>query len=107
MTTINFSSYSLEELFQALEGIDDYEFQENALAIYQLLLAKLKIEPHTHNYVDLGYESNGFVEAIYIGLVDFPLDEIFEEIHIQNIQMKDKIMRLNALLLEKHKNNTD
>ena len=98
--SIDFSNYTLDELLQSLEGVDDIAYPENAMTIYKLILGKLNLD---HSEIDakaLGYESSEFSEMVFMGLIGFPFESLVKDQHLQNVEMKEKIERLNKRIIE-------
>jgi hypothetical protein len=95
---INFSEYTLEELVQSLEDVDELEFPDNAMKIYKLVLEKLSLDYRAVDAKALGYESGVFSEVVFLGLFSFPFESLIKEQHILNADMREKIKRLNDRL---------
>jgi len=93
--SIDFSEYTLEELLQSLESVDDIEFADNAMTIYKLVLDKLNLDYKSVDAKALGYESGVFTEVVFMGLISFPLASLVKDQHLLNANMRDKINRLN------------
>jgi len=53
---IDFNSYSTEQLYSALEGVDHDQYPDQALTIYQLLLNRLGLD-----YRKVDAESSGYI----------------------------------------------
>jgi len=96
--SIDFSKYTLEELMQSLESVDDIEFPENALTIYKLVLDKLELDHKNVGAKTLGYEIGIFSELVFMELISLPFESIVKDLHLLNSEMRDKITRLNTRL---------
>jgi hypothetical protein len=96
--SIDFSEYTLEELVQSLEGVDEIEFPDNAMKIYKLVLEKLNLDYKSTDAKALGYENGAFSETVFSGLFSFPFESLIKDQHILNVEMREKIKRLNERL---------
>ena len=96
---IKFESYSTEQLFDALEGVDDIKYRDNALRIYQLLLKKRNLKHQQATPELLGYQDQSAFKTWFLSLL--PIVSWFNDDQQKlNQIMRDKLQRLKAILDE-------
>jgi len=81
---IDYSNYNTEELFQALESVDDYEYRENAIRLYKLILKRLKLDFKSVTAKSLGYEITDAGEMAYMGISNLPFQGILTDLNSYN-----------------------
>jgi hypothetical protein len=88
---VDFSKYTKEELFHALESVNDEKYPENAVEIFSLLKSKLAFEKGS---IDERYEEpEGLLELVLIHIFSYR-DDTFER-----FAMRDKLIRIRKLVV--------
>lgn len=99
--TIDFSKYNYEQLVDAFERVDDELYPQNALEIYQRILAHLNIDYKDATAESLGYEGETTVGWLLGGLFRNPFFMIMSaEDELIRRNMRERISRLNLLIAQ-------
>jgi len=83
----DYSTYTESELVSTLETIDDREFPERALEIYDCLSKALQVKSDT---IDSRYTEDGFLGE----LVDFVLSVTVSGLQPAKADMREKLTRI-------------
>ena len=89
---VDFSGYTREELIEALEGVDDENYPENAVEIYSLLKIKLSSEKVVID--DRYHEEDGVLENV----LEFMFFPVLSGQKIKKFEMKEKLLRIRKLV---------
>ncbi len=94
---INFSSYSVNQLYQSLEDVNDEMYPDNAIEIYKNLLFKLNI-----SQLDLeesGYRDSIVDDFVLSTLIGNPMKMLLfgDYWNITN-ELEEKIKRIEVLI---------
>jgi len=102
---VNFETYSMNQLFDAFEGVDDIKYPENALTIYRLLLEKLNLNYNDVTAEVLGYKDDNSLKSWLFTLIPFVTAFEMDQDMLNN-KMNEKITKLNSKLnsFDKNKN---
>ncbi|WP_395376631.1 hypothetical protein [Marinicella sp. W31] len=100
---VDFKAYSTEQLFEALESVDHYQYPDRALVIYQLILNRLKLDYKETHAETLGYSYEAHNQTVINRILYFLIqylgsslgDLVFAERHLLYTQMQEKIEWLN------------
>ena len=96
---IDFTEYSIDQLMESLEGVDDQKYPKNALVIYKTLLMKLSLDSNLVNAKTLDFENSNLLEIGLVALVGGSLTALLMgEMYQKNDEMSEKILRLNDLI---------
>ena len=96
---INFTEYSIDQLMQSLEGVDDLKYPKNALTIYKTLLMRLNLDSDIVDAKTLGFENFALLEMGLYALIGAPLTALLMgDMCHKNDEMSEKILRLNDLI---------
>ena len=96
---IDFTEYSIDQLMESLEGVDDQKYPKNALVIYKTLLMKLCLDSNLVNAKTFDFENSNLLEIGLVALVGGSLTALLMgEMYQKNDEMSEKILRLNDLI---------
>lgn len=93
---IDYTKYSLEQLFEAFETVDDQQYPENALAIYRQILIQKKLSYKKVSGELLGYGDKGWFDYL-VTLIPFIAPFEMDEENLRAV-MQEKVLRLNHML---------
>ncbi len=98
-TSIEIAHYTPEQLVEALISVNDEVYFDNALMIYQTLLAKKGWHHNDTNAARLGRENHWLLELLHeVGLGTFILSGTLDDIYMENHHLEEKVQRLNDYL---------
>jgi hypothetical protein len=93
---VDFSKYTKEELFHALESVNDEKYPENAVEIFSLLKSKLASDKGS---IDEKYEEPvGLLENV-LEYTLFRFLSHFDEDPIKRFAMRGKLIRIRKLVV--------
>lgn len=98
-SAIEINHCSDDQPLEALVGVDDGVYFENALFIYQTLLARKGWYCKNVNAESFAVKNNWFLESVHMGLIGVPfLNGLLHDLYKENHQLEEKIYRLNKYL---------
>ena len=91
---MNFTEYSIDQLMECLEGVDDQKYPKNALTIYKTLLMRLNLDSDLVGAKTLGFENFLLLEIGLQAMIGGTLATLLMgDTYHNNDEMSEKILR--------------